>query len=147
MITFQPIDRDLQERNCRFFGVDHVNLIEFVPSQEAGIPQSSKRIFGGGNCLYRSVTFLILGIEDNHDIIRAFPLQHMLENRNIGADLFLINDMNNYVEHQRLQTWTSETEIIFVAHLLETDISIQIQQKTGKFFQENYCIQICKCLS
>ena len=72
----------------------------------------------------RSIRLFVSGTEDNHEIIQDFLLQHMLENRHTAVRPFLISYMDINDEQQRLQTWASETEILFMTHLLKTDICV-----------------------
>ena len=63
-------------------------MIDYVPSPEAGMTGMIagklvwlKLFFQGNNF------FFISGTEDNHDIIQAFLLQQMLENRHLAIVL------------------------------------------------------------
>ena len=69
----------------------------------------------------------------------------MLENRELAVELFLINDMDTYVEQQqRLRTWPCETEFIFMAHLHRTNICLfsntskSCQVHSGKLLQQDF---------
>lgn len=72
----------------------------------------------------RPIRLFVSGTEDNHEIILDFLLQHMFENRHTTVRPFLINYLDINVEQQRLQTWASETEILFKTRLLKTDICV-----------------------
>ena len=61
-IPFHPIDSYREVTQFRFFGTDHVYFTDFVPSPEAGVPQTY------GNCFFRSIIFFVSETKDNHII-------------------------------------------------------------------------------
>jgi len=83
-----------------------------------------------GNCLFRALSLAVSQNECNHDIIRSYVANHMLDDR-ISQDmenLFTANTSQHrsFQEHiinmQKLGTWGTEQEIVSAAHLFNCSI-------------------------
>ena len=123
-IPFLPIGECWQREMCTFFQIDLHHVLQVLPAENAGIPLLTRKIQGDGNCFYRTISFLISGTQDYHEVIRAYLLQHMLQHSALAEGPLLIDDMQAYIDHQGLRSWAGENEIFFMAHLLRTDICI-----------------------
>jgi len=100
--------------------------------------RSIKKIGGDGNCLFRAMSYIITGSEDQHFVIRSAITTHMLTIphllNGLGAD-----GRENYLEHynggyasvedylEQTQmaingTWGTDFEMCLLSHLLHTVI-------------------------
>ena len=123
-VPFLPIDESWQSEMSNLFGIELHNVHHIISSEKAGKPSLTKPIKGDGNCFYRAISFLVSGTEENHIIVRAHLLQHMLQYSAIATEQFGIDNIGSYVNQQGLGQWAGENEIFFMAHLLKTDICI-----------------------
>ena len=120
------------------------------PNAPLANPVGFKNIRGDGNCMFRSLSFIITGSEDQHMHVRRAIIRHM---RDIGSVLWesqispLLNNLrsigevsvgnnqspnadhmagiNQYIAATRMdhdKTWGSEVEIMVLAHLLDTAV-------------------------
>ena len=147
---YNPVDVEWQLRVCRLLGLGFCGPNRITPgSPNAPLanPVGFKNIRGDGNCMFRSLSFIITGSEDQHMHVR---IRHM---RDIGNVLWesqispLLNNLrsigevsvgnnqspnadhmagiNEYIAATRMdhdKTWGSEVEIMVLAHLLDTAV-------------------------
>ena len=150
---YNPVDVEWQLRVCRLLGLGFCGPNRITPgSPNAPLanPVGFKNIRGDGNCMFRSLSFIITGSEDQHIHVRRAIIRHM---RDIGNVLWesqispLLNNLrsigevsvgnnqspnadhmagiNQYIAATRMdhdKTWGSEVEIMVLAHLLDTAV-------------------------
>ena len=150
---YNPVDVEWQLRVCRLLGLGFCGPNRITPgSPNAPLanPVGFKNIRGDGNCMFRSLSFIITGSEDQHMHVRRAIIRHM---RDIGNVLWesqispLLNNLrsigevsvgnnqspnadhmagiNQYIAATRMdhdKTWGSEVEIMVLAHLLDTAV-------------------------
>ena len=150
---YNPVDVEWQLRVCRLLGLRFCgpNIITpGSPNAPLANPVGFKNIRGDGNCMFRSLSFIITGSEDQHMQVRRAIIRHM---RDIGNVLWesqispLLNNLrsigevsvgnnqspnadhmagiNQYIAATRMdhdKTWGSEVEIMVLAHLLDTAV-------------------------
>ena len=150
---YNPVDVEWQLRVCRLLGLGFCGPNRITPgSPNAPLanPVGFKNIRGDGNCMFRSLSFIITGSEDQHMDVRRAIIRHM---RDIGNVLWesqispLLNNLrsigevsvgnnqspnadhmagiNQYIAATRMdhdKTWGSEVEIMVLAHLLDTAV-------------------------
>ena len=150
---YNPVDVEWQLRVCRLLGLGFCGPNRITPgSPNAPLanPVGFKNIRGDGNCMFRSLSFIITGSEDQHMHVRRAIICHM---RDIGNVLWesqispLLNNLrsigevsvgnnqspnadhmagiNQYIAATRMdhdKTWGSEVEIMVLAHLLDTAV-------------------------
>ena len=150
---YNPVDVEWQLRVCRLLGLGFCGPNRITPgSPNAPLanPVGFKNIRGDGNCMFRSLSFIITGSEDQHMHVRRAIIRHM---RDIGNILWesqispLLNNLrsigevsvgnnqspnadhmagiNQYIAATRMdhdKTWGSEVEIMVLAHLLDTAV-------------------------
>ena len=78
------MDTEWQHRTCQELGLKNVGSNGTTPGgPEVRLtpPATSTRIIGGGNCLFRALSHIITGSEDQHMSVRQGIVSHM---RNIG---------------------------------------------------------------
>ena len=102
---------------CNVFGIELHNIYHIISAEKAGKPSLTKKIKGDGNCFYRAISFFVSGTEENHIIVCAHLLQHMLHYSAIASERFGIDNMSSYVDQKGLGQWAGENEIFFMAHL------------------------------
>ena len=64
----------------------------------------------------------------------------MLGNIHLVYGFFLTNDTYIYVEQQRLQTWVSETKILFIEHQLKVDTSNDWHVHSEKLLEPEFLL-------
>ena len=150
---YNPVDVEWQLRVCRLLGLGFCGpnrIIPGSPNAPLANPVGFKNIRGDGNCMFRSLSFIITGSEDQHMHVRRAIIRHM---RDIGNVLWesqissLLNNLrsigevsvgnnqspnadhmagiNQYIAATRMdhdKTWGSEVEIMVLAHLLDTAV-------------------------
>ena len=150
---YNPVDVEWQLRVCRLLGLGFCGpnrITPGSPNAPLGYPLGFKNIRGDGNCMFRSLSFIITGSEDQHMHVRRAIIRHM---RDIGNVLWesqispLLNNLrsigevsvgnnqspiadhmagiNQYIAATRMdhdKTWGSEVEIMVLAHLLDTAV-------------------------
>ena len=153
LFKYNPVDVEWQLRVCRLLGLGFCGPNRITPgSPNAPLanPVGFKNIRGDGNCMFRSLSFIITGSEDQHMHVRRAIIRHM---RDIGNVLWesqispLLNNLrsigevsvgnnqspnadhmagiNQYIAATRMdhdKTWGSEVEIMVLAHLLDTAV-------------------------
>ena len=77
-----------------------------------------KRIGGDGNCFFRTISYLLLGIEDKHDIIRTSIVEYIVNPDNLAKLRSYIpqefSTGHEYVEATQMNlptTWATEVEL------------------------------------
>ena len=150
---YNPVDVEWQLRVCRLLGLGFCGPNRITPGSPyapLANPVGFKNIRGDGNCMFRSLSFIITGSEDQHMHVRRAIICHM---RDIGNVLWesqissLLNNLrsigevsvgnnqspnadhmagiNQYIAATRMdhdKTWGSEVEIMVLAHLLDTAV-------------------------
>ena len=150
---YNPVDVEWQLRVCLLLGLGFCGPNRITPgSPNAPLanPVGFKKIRGDGNCMFRSLSFIITGSEDQHMHVRRAIICHMrdidnvlwesqisplLDNlRNIGEVSVGNNQspnadhmagINQYIAATRMdhdKTWGSEVEIMVLAHLSDTAV-------------------------
>ena len=71
-VSFCPPTADQQNEVCSHIGIKHRNQLNYKRNgSPMGKSYSVKLIIGDGNCLYRALSAIFTGQQDNHDIIRS----------------------------------------------------------------------------
>ena len=83
-----------------------------------------KQIGGDGNCFFRTISYLLLGIEDKHDIIRDSIVEYIMNPDNLAKLRSYIpqefSTGHEYVEATQMNlptTWVTEVELFACAQL------------------------------
>ena len=139
---YNPVDVEWQLRVCRLLGLGFCGPNRITPgSPNAPLanPVGFKNIRGDGNCMFRSLSFIITGSEDQHkhigNVLWESQISPLLNNlRSIGEVSVGNNQspnadhmagINQYIAATRMdhdKTWGSEVEIMVLAHLLDTAV-------------------------
>ena len=150
---YNPVDVEWQLRVCRLLGLGFCGPNRITPgSPNAPLanPVGFKNIRGDGNCMFRSLSFIITGSEDQHMHVRRAIIRHMRDIDNVLWESQispLLNNLrsigevsvgnnqspnadhmagiNQYIAATRMdhdKTWGSEVEIMVLAHLLDTAV-------------------------
>lgn len=118
------------------------------------------QIIGDGNSLFRALSLGITGTQNQHDLLRAYIVNHMLHS-DVRRDLELLflsrnqnRDYNTHlVEMQNAAEWGTEQEIIAAASLFDLSIlcysrygnkGCTIQHFPPHFASEPFCTSACK---
>ena len=144
----QSLSNSFQQAICDRFNLQFVsNELAVTPVDELSIAQRLKayiykmtkksvaveiyRIIGDGNCLFRALSLAITGTQRQHDLIRGYTVNHMMnssirsqmkqlfEARNHETDLSYDTHLANMLN---LGVWGTGQEISSAAHLFECSI-------------------------
>ena len=111
-----------------------------------------KHISGDGNCLFRSLAYIITGSVDQHMAVRTAILQQM-----IGIAHFILHhhvvrysSIQEYIARNNMDresTWGTDIEILTCAHLLQTAIisySVQFNTRPGRYTPPGMWTAVCQ---
>ena len=131
---YHPVDVEWQQRTCETLGLEYVapnGITPGGPDVSLTPPITFRPIKGDGNCLFRALSFIITGSEEQHMPLRQAIIRHM---RSIGQLLWETqiypdedypHGMEEYIAKTRMEhagAWGTQVEIIALAHLLNTPI-------------------------
>ena len=88
-----------------------------------------KSIGGDGNCFFRIISYLVLGVEDKCDIIRASIVEYIMNPDNlVRLRSYILQEFSTdeeYVKAKQMHlstTWATEVELFACAQLFEKDV-------------------------
>ena len=103
-------------------------------------PSKEKRISPDGNCLFRSLSYILTGSDDYHKEIRELLIQNMKNKYREICTNYCIAHYNLLPEHQcnsiedyiegslmaraRVGSWGTDLELILAAQIIKTDIFV-----------------------
>ena len=86
-------------------------------------------ILGDGNCFFRSISYLLLGQEVKHDVIRASIIEYIMDPNNYDKLRSYIPQHypsgEEYIQGEalaHLTTWATEVELFACAQLSDKDV-------------------------
>ena len=135
---FHPVDREWQQNACQAMGLQYRAPTRVRPGGP-NVPltrpdmRTVKRIQGDGNCLFRALSYIITGSEDQHSAVRHAILDHMVNNAHflLGHHLSGHTSIQSYIAASRMNvdsTWGTDIEMLTLSHLLNTPIVSYSQQ-------------------
>ena len=96
-------------------------------------PKQTHPIGGDGNCMFRSVSYVMTGSQEQHLEVHAKTLEHMetiaplvlghIRGRSSAMSKF--SSVKEYVQYTKMDkqgTWGTEIELLVLSHLLKTSI-------------------------
>jgi OTU-like cysteine protease len=109
-------------------GIPFSKVVYFSSSQELTQPRRIHKIKGDGNCYFKAISFILTGVETNHQAVRDKVVRHM-ESAAIASKLqnYLNENVTNYLNSSRMDRngiWATDAEIISTANLLGCDITV-----------------------
>ena len=130
---YNPVDCEWQINACSRLGIAFVGPNSVRPGGPR-VPlktpeaRTIRRIVGDGNCLFRSLSYVITGSEEQHRAIRQrivehmFDISHFLLGIHIASQFSSVAEYIRATEMHRPTTFGTEVEIFTMAHLLKTAI-------------------------
>ena len=131
---YHPVDAEWQQRTCETLGLEYVapnGIAPGGPEVSLTPPITFRAIKGDGNCLFRALSFIITGSEEQHMALRQVIIRHMrsigqlLWENQIYPDADYPDGMEQYIARSRMEhagAWGTQVEMIALAHLLNTPI-------------------------
>ena len=130
---FNPVDQEWQVNACSTLGISFVRSNRVRPGGprvplKAPEPRTIRRIKGDGNCLFRSLAYIITGSEDQHLAVRQSIVRHMSNIAHLLLGTHIPNRYSSVEEYVRDtemdqdSTWGTDVEMFTLAHLLNTTI-------------------------
>ena len=130
---FNPVGREWQIMACSALGLRFVRSNEVGPGGpcvplKAPEARTIRRIAGDGNCLFRSLAYVLTGSEDQHLVIRQRIVHHMFTISELLLGIHIPNryrSVEAYIRGTKMNRGTTcgtDVEILTMAHLLDTSI-------------------------
>ena len=98
-------------------------------------PEQTHPIGGDGNCMFRSVSYVMTGSQEQHLKVLAKTLEHMetiaplvlghIKGRSSAMSKF--SSVKEYVQYTKMDkqgAWGTEIELLVLSHLLKTSITL-----------------------
>ena len=140
-LRYYPVDEEWQRQACDILGLEFRSIFDHSPGGPDVVltcpnRRSLRKIVGDGNCLFRALSYIITGCEEQHFALRTAIIQHMLSIPHMfegyGADgemnclnLFLYPDqydsLDDYIQRSRIDcdsVWGTNVEMASLAHIL-----------------------------
>jgi hypothetical protein len=129
---FHPVSEEWQQNVCRMLNLQFCIKTRVRPGAR-NVPlmrpdmRTLKRVRGDGNCLFRALSYLITGCEEQHMAVRVTILQHMITIAHFILDHHLVgyNSIQSYIAASRMDqdyTWGTDIEMLTLSHLLQTPV-------------------------
>ena len=130
LFRFNPVNEEWQRNLCAIMGLQFVaasGLNMGGPEVTLTRPCTTHSIKGDGNCLFRTLSFIITGSEEQHTLEREAILHHMLQIAHfmLSHHITVHSSVFEYIQHTCMDqdgTWGTDIEILTLAHLLNTCI-------------------------
>ena len=162
---YHQIDENWQRNACIRMGLQFVRAFQ---CQSGGADviltrpnlRTLHNVQGDGNCLFRAMSYVITGSENQHMEVRNAILRYMLsiENLLVGYDShgnynylqpFGHNSVQSYIDSRdltRASTWGSEFEMICLSHMLHTVVySFEARSNTWQVFTYQFVDRAMPC--
>ena len=137
--SFHCVDMEWQHSVCESLAIPFVKPHGVQPGASdmpLTRPCSSIPIVGDGNCMFRSLSYIVSGSEDHHLAVRAKIMQHMkaipsgsdvahrLVQHMKGYDVSIasINDYLHKTHMENQCVWGRDIELLTFAHLTNTSV-------------------------
>ena len=127
---FKPTNSDWRIQQCLRFNLPgSLHLPERIPShhacQELANPKQVDHIVGDGNCLYRTISLVVCGSQNEHEAVRELIIDTMIRNEKSFLK-YVGGDLGNYLSQHTLRPrfWESDVEIFAAGTLLQTTIVV-----------------------
>ena len=140
---YHAVDEVWQRSTCQSLDLRY-NRANGVSAGSSNMPLTRpdmrriKRIQGDGNCMFRSLSYLVTGSQDQHFDIRTKIVQHMsaIESDILGqikshsgyADCHSVAEYVQKTKMDRDGSWGTGTEMVCFAHLTNTCVFSYLQE-------------------
>ena len=133
-MKYYPVNEVWQRRTCQSMGLIFVGpngVTPGGPTIPLTPPVKTVPIIGDGNCLFRAISYLITGSQQQHMSIRQASVCHMREIEDLlfrtGTLLRSVYEggIDDYIASSEIDcagAWGSDVEMLTLAHLLNTPI-------------------------
>lgn len=128
-ISFDPIGHEWQDEKCQMLGVKVRNYHKQGNSRPVGItaePLKTAQMRGDGNCLFRTLSYMVSGVQSNHNEIRQKVLNFMLTNYELfeGYTDESLTAYLNKTEMWKNGQWGTDVEIRAFATMMKTNVFV-----------------------
>ena len=133
---FHCVDEKWQHESCGLLKINFAccnKMNKGSPCMPLTQPKQTHPIGGDGNCMFRSVSYVMTGSQEHHLEVRAKTLEHMetiaplvlghIRGRSSAMSKF--SSVKEYVQYTKMDkqgTWGTEIELLVLSHLLKTSI-------------------------
>ena len=134
-LKFDPVTSDWQQRACQQLGLQYYAPTRVRPGGP-NVPlthPNMRSIQGDGNCLFRALSYIITGYEEQHMAVRNAILDHMVTIAHFLLSHHLLNydSIQTYIvasDMDKEYTWGTDIEMLTLSHLLNTPIVSYCEQ-------------------
>ena len=133
---FHCVDEKWQHESCGLLKINFAccnKMNKGTPCMPLTQPKQTHPIGGDGNCMFRSVSYVMTGSQEHHLEVRAKTLEHMEtiaplvlgHIRGRSSVMSKFSSVKEYVQHTKMDkqgTWGTEIELLVLSHLLKTSI-------------------------
>ncbi len=134
-IPFEPVGREWQTRASPLFNIvvrnNHNDKINQRTIRLDTKPTQTVRMRGDGNCLFRTLSYVLCGVQSHHKAVRDKLVEF------IRANERLVKQIENETQQQYLArmkqdgTWGTELEIFAFATITQTTVYVYCSQGTS----------------
>ena len=137
---FTPVDEHWQRTACHNLGLRFLRVCdrdEGGPNVPLTRPLRVKSIQSDGNCLFRSLSYIITGSESQHAQVREAILHHLVHiedfmiGHHISSEYFSAVDYIRGTDMDRDGTWGSDIEILTASHMLNATLCMYDTAELG----------------
>ena len=101
---FNPVNEEWQRNSCAIMGLQFVaasGLNTGGPEVTLICPCTTQSIKVDGNCLFRTLSFIITGSKEQHTLVREAILHHMLQIAHFMLSHHIIGhpSVSEYIQH------------------------------------------------
>ena len=128
-MQYKPVNKEWQEQISTVFKSKVKNT--YTAGHDRFISRNAKptrkvNMRGDGNCLFRSFSYLVFGVQTYHDLIRQSIVEFMKENENLMRGV-MQDSVPSYLDKSMMansDTWGTEVEIFAFATLTGTIVYV-----------------------
>ena len=136
-INFNPVDQEWMVQNSFKFKETVKNQVVYGNSRAVrseAKPSKVVKIRGDGNCLFRALTHVTLGVQTSHRAIRNQIVEYMCSHEDIMKKIESrpMADNVKQTKMDRLGTWGTETEILAFATMTNTVVYVYCRSDMDK---------------
>ena len=138
LINFFPITGEWQTENCDKFDLTVKNVHDSGRGRKIKITSEPTKVAcmrGDGNCLFRTFSFVLSGVQSFHKTVREKIVSYMEENNDVFSRIEN-TPMDKYLSASKMKnpgTWGTELEIIAFASMCNTPVHVYCSAGHGEY--------------
>lgn len=130
MFRYFQTDSEWQKSKCTDLGLQYIGPNNTHGGSADTIltrpdKRSIKRIVGDGNCLFRSLSYILTGSEDQHFLVRSLICNHMVNIAPLLLTHIRYPSVHDYITSERMEhdyVWGTDVEIYTFANMCQINM-------------------------